>query len=271
MLQTYREGNIRSPEKVRDLWCNKLYNSRGLGDEKWVMLEQVAIAAMDLHDTKLIKETLTMLDNEFPKSSRIHRLKIMANLEMRERYEEALRSYDAMIAKDEANPIFYKRKIAVLIAQKRFADAIRELCEYLKKFMNDSEAWLELCSIYINEQAYHKAAFCMEELILTNPHNHLFHQRYAEIQYTINSPESLEIARAYFSQALKLNPANMRALYGLYLTVVALSNQPRSNSQKKKENAKLSSWAMAQISNLYKEKNRSDLQTVENMMSSLQI
>ena len=28
---------------------------------------------------------------------------------------------------------------------------------------------------------YDKAAFCLEELILSNPHNYIFHQRYAEV------------------------------------------------------------------------------------------
>lgn len=50
--------------------------------------------------------------------------------------------------------------------------------------MVDQEAWQELCDLYLGEQEYAKAAFCMEELILHNPHNHLFHQRLAEIKYT---------------------------------------------------------------------------------------
>lgn len=52
------------------------------------------------------------------------------------------------------------------------------------RFMSDGEAWQELCDLYLKEGDYSKAAFCMEELILTNPHNHLFYTRYAEIKYT---------------------------------------------------------------------------------------
>lgn len=29
--------------------------------------------------------------------------------------------------------------------------------------------------------------------------------------------DNIEIARSYYSQAIKLNPKNLRALYGLYL------------------------------------------------------
>lgn len=52
------------------------------------------------------------------------------------------------------------------------------------RFMSDQEAWHELCDLYLQEQEYSKAAFCMEELILHNPHSHLIYQRYAEIKYS---------------------------------------------------------------------------------------
>jgi len=50
--------------------------------------------------------------------------------------------------------------------------------------MSDQEAWHELCDLYLQEQEYSKAAYCMEELILHNPHSHLIYQRYAEIKYS---------------------------------------------------------------------------------------
>ena len=63
--------------------------------------------------------------------------------------------------------------------------------------------------------SYGKAGFCWEELILSNPHHHLYHQRYAEVSYTEGSTEGLELARKHFAAALKLNQDNVRALYGL--------------------------------------------------------
>lgn len=53
--------------------------------------------------------------------------------------------------------------------------------------MSDQEAWQELCSLYMAEGDYVKAAFCMEEVLLHNPHSHLIHQRLAEIRYTMVS------------------------------------------------------------------------------------
>lgn len=53
--------------------------------------------------------------------------------------------------------------------------------------MSDLEAWHELCNLYLAEGEYSKAAFCMEEVLLHNPHSHLIHQRLAEIRYTMVS------------------------------------------------------------------------------------
>ena len=83
--------------------------------------------------------------------------------------------------------------------------------------MADGEAWMELSDLYVLEQDYAKAAFCCEELILQHPHNHLYYQRYAEIRYTQGGVDHLEMAKVYYSHAIKLNPQNMRALYGLLM------------------------------------------------------
>jgi len=197
----------------------------------------------------------------------------MAKLELRERFEEANQAYDEMIRKDESNSLLYKRKIAILIAERRIPEAIKELTEYLKKFMNDQESWLELSELYIQEQEYSKAAFCIEELILANPHNHLYHERYAEIQYTINTPESLELSRSYYAQALRLNQNNLRALYGLLLSANSVATLPKCSSQKKKENLRLATWASTQISKLYKESSDDDqkINAMEGMLANLQI
>lgn len=53
--------------------------------------------------------------------------------------------------------------------------------------MSDQEAWHELCFLYLAEAEYSKAIFCMEEVLLHNPHSHLIHQRLGEIRYTMVS------------------------------------------------------------------------------------
>ena len=54
--------------------------------------------------------------------------------------------------------------------------------------MTDFEAWMELCDLYLSQQDYTKAAFCVEELLMSNPHNHLYHQKYAEVRPCLITP-----------------------------------------------------------------------------------
>lgn len=58
--------------------------------------------------------------------------------------------------------------MAIFKAENRIQDAIRELNEYLKFFINDNEAWLELSNLYLQEMDYSKAAHCLEELLLAH-------------------------------------------------------------------------------------------------------
>lgn len=236
-------------------------------------MEQVCIAAMDLNDKQLIKECLNELQTKFPNSSRVNRLRMMANLELNERYTDALEQYNAMILKDESNSLLYKRKIAILMAAKQNLEAIKVFCDYLQKFMNDHEAWIQLSNLYIQEQEYAKAAFCLEELILTSPHNHLYHEKYAEIQYTIGTPDSLELARAYFSQSVRLKPNSVRGLYGLILSANMLATLPKTTSQKKKECAKTIAWAQNKLATIYKSSIPEDKQinNIDQMLSALTI
>ena len=45
-----------------------------------------------------------------------------------------------------------KRKVSIHVAQGDNVRAISELNRYLKEFMNDGEAWMELCDLYVLEQ-----------------------------------------------------------------------------------------------------------------------
>merc|ERR1712168_544909 len=165
------------------------------------VLEQVAVAGLDCNRSEVVQECLERLVEQFgPSSLRIKRL-IAMKMEMMEKWD----------------------------------DAVAELNKYLKVFMSDQEAWMELCDLYILDQDYAKAAFCCEEVLLHNPHNHLYHQRQAGIRYTWGGYEQLELAKHYYSQAIKLAPGNMRALYGLLLTTSQLASSPRCPASKKKE------------------------------------
>jgi tetratricopeptide (TPR) repeat protein len=94
----------------------------------------------------------------------------------------------------------------------------------------DQEGWGELCDLYLSEHDYSKAAFCAEELILINPHNHLNHERYASICY---SQGDYEKARAYYFSTIKCNPNNIRALYGIILTSANMKSRTTTENNNK--------------------------------------
>lgn len=64
--------------------------------------------------------------------------------------------------------MFRKRNIAICIARGDRLEAIQQLNQYLETFVNDSEAWLQLSELFLQESDYAKAAFCFEELLLAN-------------------------------------------------------------------------------------------------------
>ncbi|XP_054266809.1 ER membrane protein complex subunit 2-like [Macrosteles quadrilineatus] len=272
-LRIWREENVRQSSDVIAMWDSVFQDKiHKLGDEQYVAYEQVFVAALDCNRIDVANECLHALTAAFPDSLRIYKLQVM-KLEAQERYEEALELLQNIIKKDKTNAAPRKRRVAILKACGKIPEAIKELTEYLKKFMVDQEAWQELCDLYLSEQEYGRAAFCMEELILHNPHSHLLHQRLAEIKYTQGGFENMEIARSHYCMAIKLNPNNMRALYGLFLTSTNIAMSPKTTSVKKKEANKLAAFAMKQITERYQEKCSEDDQVaaLEGLVTSLQI
>ncbi|XP_014359736.2 ER membrane protein complex subunit 2-A [Papilio machaon] len=248
LLRKWRENNERKSSDVVSLWMNVLQaHSNKYGNEKYVLLEQIIYAMLDCHLYGLAKGLIYVLSLEFPRSLRVMRYKAAA-LEAEEKYDEALNVLDVIINADETNAPARKRRVAVLKAQGLIHEAIKELADYLKKFMSDVEAWQELCELYLQVQEYSRAAFCAEELILHQPHNHLMHQRLADIRYTMGGIENMELAKTYYCQTLKLNPDNLRALLGLFLVANNLLGQYKSSgSSKRKEAWKLSQWAQSRV------------------------
>lgn len=251
-LRSWREDCVRDPEGLREYWPRIGEIERQLSiEEKWTVIEQFCMAGIDLHDEEIIEACLVRLNKQFPKSKRVKLLNIMALCECPGDYDEAINRYNEMIEEDETNAGARKRKIAVLISQKKNIDAIKELCDYLKIFMNDHESWKELCELYMLEQDYNKAIFCMEELLLSHPLSHIYHTRLAEMYYTLGTHESLEQARSYYSQALKLNESNVKALHGLHLALKRLLGGNKLTAQQRKDYEKLDAWSINAVNNIY--------------------
>nr|CAB3242356.1 ER membrane protein complex subunit 2-like [Phallusia mammillata] len=250
-LREWRGMSVRDSEQVVELGERLVrdYSSK-LQDELWLVCEQVFIASLDTGRFDLANLCLDKLKEKFPKSSRVMKLDAMG-MEAEGRFDDALNVYDELEKLDQTDAAIRKRKIAVFKSQGYTSLAIKHLTIYLQSFMADQEAWMELADLYVKEMDYKKAAFCVEELILSNAFNHLYHQRYAEIMYTIGGQENLETARRYFAQAVKLSSnTNIRALYGLMLTSGS-STQSRGDT-KARNSKQYANWAGKMVLSKYK-------------------
>ncbi|XP_014677490.1 PREDICTED: ER membrane protein complex subunit 2-like [Priapulus caudatus] len=273
MLRKFRDDNDRRSEEVVEIYEECLTSKMNkLGNEKWLVYEQVCLAALDCSRQDIAQKCLSALRHQFPDSSRVKKLAAMQH-ESLGSYERAIRIYDSLQHQDESSSSVRKRRISILHAAGKTSDAIVELNAYLKQFMSDYEAWMELCDLYISENDYAKASYCMEEVLLSNPHNHLYHQRYADIRYTQGTIDNMELARAHYSQAVALNCNNVRAMYGLFLSASNIASAPKSTVQRKRDNIKYAMWAANQIHERYQKLNKENdtqMKAVDDMLESLQ-
>uniref|UniRef100_A0A914UJR3 ER membrane protein complex subunit 2 n=1 Tax=Plectus sambesii TaxID=2011161 RepID=A0A914UJR3_9BILA len=250
-LRKFRDHPTRNSEEVVELWQTVLQkNETRLGEEVWAIYEQVFVALLDCGDMNHSRELLEKLYQRFPSSQRVRKLNALYK-EAAGHFEEALDIYDKLLEVDATNPVYRKRKIAVLLGQQKRVEAIEELIEYLKTFLNDKEAWLQLSSLYLAELDYAKAAHCMEEVILSQPYEADYLVRYADIKYTQGGLENIEIAKQYFIQASRLNPSSLRAAYGALLACEWLAQ--KQTGQKKKDYVAVGTWAAERIVEIYTE------------------
>uniref|UniRef100_A0A7N6AIB3 ER membrane protein complex subunit 2 n=1 Tax=Anabas testudineus TaxID=64144 RepID=A0A7N6AIB3_ANATE len=282
-LRKWREDNCRNSEQIVDVGEELISeHASKLGDDIWIIYEQVMIAALDCSRDDLALTCLQELRKQFPDSHRVKRLSGM-RLEALERYDEANKHYDAILQDDPTNTAARKRKISILKAQGKCTEAIRELNEYLEQHpisnrkMTHSQLYQSTYCFPCHFHSYGKAAFCLEELMMTNPHNHLYCEQYAEVKYTQGGLENLELSRKYFAQALRLNNRNMRALFGLYMSASHIAASPKVSAKVKKDNIKYAAWAATQINRAYKlagrgtKENKCSMKAVEEMLESMQI
>jgi len=246
LMREWRETNVRKSDEIVNFWELVLsIKLEKLGLEKHLIIEQAFTAALDCGLWNIAEECLAMLQAEFAGSLRVKKYNSML-LEALERFDDASDVLNSVINIDGTNAASRKRKTAICMSQGRYGEAIKELCEYLKMFMSDQDAWHQLCNLYLSELDFSKANFCMEELLLHNPYSHFINQKIADIRYSAGGTENYEISKFYYSQALKMNPNNMRALYGLLLCYIQLLNS-KSNIGKKKDTNHTIQWVLQQI------------------------
>ncbi|ETV90766.1 hypothetical protein H310_14504 [Aphanomyces invadans] len=263
LLDYIRKEKIRVPAIVLKVG-KKLIADGGLSsDVLYTIFEQTILAALDLHDLDVVNQYIPVLKTRFPNSSRVLRLELMA-LEANGKYSQADAFYRDMLQKNPSNMLVIKRQVAILKAQGKIDEAIEQLNKLLKNFQTDAGAWSELADLHVSAGNYAKAAFCFEELILTNPLNAFFHERLAEIYITIGGYDNLKVARKHLAHSLELNDSNnARALMAL---VVCTSNlaalKTRADKDDRDLNLRLHQFALTKLNGAYGSQACSDVASV---------
>jgi len=148
-LATLRQRGVRASEEIVQLGAPLVSTSARskLGDAQWPLLEQVALAALDIGQLRLATTCIAALDTRFPDSPRVSALQGVA-LEAAGRPEQALQWYDHMLSLDESNGVAWKRKAACLRSLGRVEEAVGELVKFLDTMYADADGWMELADIY---------------------------------------------------------------------------------------------------------------------------
>jgi tetratricopeptide (TPR) repeat protein len=135
-LRQYRDENSRSHDEVIELWMKILSKSKlsSLGDEKWLILEQVFKSALHCSQETIADECLEQLTKQFQSTSR--RLSILKAMyyESRGEYHKAEDVYTALLKDNETDAIVRKRQISLLKEQNKIREAIGELNSYLELY-----------------------------------------------------------------------------------------------------------------------------------------
>ncbi|KAJ6877062.1 ER membrane protein complex subunit 2 [Populus alba x Populus x berolinensis] len=269
-----RKLKVRRSVKVLKhglLILNDSKKRSSLGPEEWTLYEQVAVAAMDCQSLEVAKDCVNALQKKFPESTRVGRLEAML-LEAKGSWGEAEKAYSSLLEDNPFDQVVHKRRVALAKAQGNLTGAIDFLNKYLETFMADHDAWRELAEIYISLQMYKQAAFCYEELILSQPMVPLYHLAYADVLYTLGGIENLLTAKKYYSSTIDLTGGkNTRALFGICLCTSAIAQLSKGRNKEDKDSPDLQSLATAALEKEYKQRASDKLSVFTSGFKSLKV
>lgn len=263
---------VRRPDKVLRHGLSILNDPKkrsALGPDVWTLYEQVSIAAMDSQCLDVAKECIKVLQKQFPESKRVGRLEGIL-LEAKGLWAEAEKAYSSLLEDNPLDPVLHKRRVAIAKAQGNFPTAIEWLNKYLETFMADHDAWRELAEIYVSLQMYKQAAFCYEELILSQPTVPLYHLAYADVLYTLGGVDNILLAKKYYASAIDLTGGkNTKALFGICLCSSAIAQLTKGRNKEDKESPELQSLAAAALEKDYKQRAPAKLPLLTSALKSL--
>ncbi|KAL1313110.1 hypothetical protein HN51_039679 [Arachis hypogaea] len=267
-----RKLKLRRSDKVLKHGLSILNNPSkrsALGPEEWTLYEQVAVAAMDCQSLDVAKDCIKVLRKKFPDSKRVGRLEALL-LEAKGSWELADKAYSSLLEDNPLDQTIHKRRVAMAKAQGNIPGAIEWLNKYLEIFMADHDAWRELAEIYVSLQMYKQAAFCYEELILSQPTVPLYHLAYADVLYTLGGLENLQTAKKYYTSTIDLTGGkNTRALFGVCLCTSAITQVTKGKSKEEKEGSQVQSLAAKVLEKDYKQRAPDKLPQLTTALKSL--
>jgi tetratricopeptide (TPR) repeat protein len=135
-LRKYRDENYRSHDEIIELWTENLSrrNLSSLGDEKWLILEQVFKSALHCSKQFIARQCLEQLEKQFKTTSRrVTTLNAMYYESIGD-FERAEDIYSTLLEDNETDAIVRKRQISLLKEQNQIREAINELNSYLELY-----------------------------------------------------------------------------------------------------------------------------------------
>ncbi|XP_015875358.1 uncharacterized protein LOC107412165 [Ziziphus jujuba] len=269
-----RKLKVRRSDKVLKYGLAILNDPKkrsSLGQDEWTLYEQVAIAAMDCQSIDAAKDCIKVLQKKFSESKRVGRLEAML-LEAKGSWAEAEKAYSSLLEDNPLDQVVHKRRVAMAKAQGNISGAIEWLNKYLEIFMADNDAWRELAEIYVSLQMYKQAAFCYEELILSQPTVPLYHLAYADVLYTLGGLENLQMAKKYYASTIDLTGGkNTRALFGICLCTSAIGHLAKGRNKEEKDSPELQSLAVTALEKDYKQRAPEKLSLLTTALKSMKI
>ena len=267
VFRELRKSKLRRPDIVCQ-YGDKVLNVSS-GEDTWNVREQMVNSLLDMGGTDELKAArghIEVLEKQFPDSSRVQKLKGLA-FEAEGQFDKAQELYEAMLQKNHANLAVMKRMVACKKAKKEKIEAVKYLLSITTNFSGDLETWFELADLYIEFRNFTQAAFCLEEIILIDPAKSHYHNKLADIYYTLGTPSKpsasahqadvkkhLLLARKHYSLSLTLQNSkiNRKAVYGVKYASAALkpiliASTSKDDETETEVNNKMLEWAEEQI------------------------
>lgn len=202
-------------------------------------LEQLCLAALDVHDHDLAERCLSRIKAtpnnvvDSQSSNRYRRL-LGRCLEASKDYDGAMMVYDDLLRENPSNALALQRKYCILRAQDKLRtdpqSVIAALNEYIGQQLSDVSGWYEMAQLRMSLGDWKSSAYALEQVVLGSPLDADIHRQLAEVYATIGTVEYLTLSRKHMSQALELDPTNLRAQWGLISVSTQFLEQASSPS-----------------------------------------